>query len=122
MPEKITARQEQKEAHRNARASDELASNLSGHGWPLDAQGDPMAEIAFQAHELIGLENFSNITVGPAIIRTLVSINKPNPFSQVQLKNIASAINQIAQIVEEDIVAEQRVIALNTLDPGKQPG
>lgn len=114
-----TAREEQRAGAENAKTSDGIANNLSASAWPLDGTGDPMVEIAFQAHELIGLENFSNITVGPAIVRTLVSMNSPNPFTERQLANIASAVNQIARTVEEGIVAEQRSIALATLDPSQ---
>lgn len=114
-----TAREEQRAGAENAKTSEAISNNLNADGWPLDAEGDPMVEIAFQAHELIGLENFSNITVGPAVVRTLVSMNRPNPFTERQLSNIASAVNQIAQTVEEGIVAEQRSIALATLDPSQ---
>lgn len=85
--------------------------------WPVDSDGQPQALISFSAHELIGLANFSNITVGPAVITTFVSKNKPNPFTDAELRNIASALNQIAETVEVDVIAEQRKIALGTLDP-----
>lgn len=116
-----TAREEQKAGHENAKTAEQISDTLRASNWPVDSQGDPMVEIAFQAHELIGLENFSNITVGPAVVRTLVSMNRPNPFTEKQLANIASAVNQIAQTVEERIVAEQRQIALATLDPSLVP-
>lgn len=117
-----TARQEQKAQHDNARDGEDVAANLEPANWPVDAEGDPLVEISFQAHELIGLENFSNITIGPAVIRTLVSRNKQNPFSERQLANIASGLNQIAQTVEVDVIAEQRQIALATLDPSLTRG
>lgn len=114
---------EKKKAEQDAAADgNATAQTLEASNWPLDAQGDPLVEVAFQAHELIGLPEFSNVTVGPATVRTLVSMNKPNPFTEQQLRNIASAVNQIAEVVEVDIVAHQRGIALATLDPGKRSG
>jgi hypothetical protein len=113
----MSSRDEQRAQAVNAENSEKAADNLHPTNWPFDAEGDPLVEIAFQAHELIGLPNYSNIVVGPAVIRTLVSANKPNPFSDKQLANIAGALNQVAQTLEEDVVAHQRGIALATLDP-----
>lgn len=114
----MTGRDEQREGEKNAKRSLDQQTQAAGP-IPFDEQGDPMVEISFNATELIGLPNYSNIVVGPATIRTLVSRNVRNPFSDVHLVNIASALNQLAQMVEENVVAEQREIALNTLDPSK---
>ena len=113
-----TGRDEQREGQNNAERALEQQVVHAG-ALPLDEQGDPMVEVSFNATELIGLKDYSNIVVGPATVRTLVSRNTRNPFSEQQLKNIASALNQIAQAVEEDVVAEQREIALGTIDPSK---
>lgn len=115
-----TAREQQRQAHDNARTEDERAAGLHPSSWPLDADGDPMVEIAFQAHELIGLKEFSNITVGPAVVRCLVSVNRPNPFTDTQKRNLVNALNEVAELVEADVIARQRAIALNTIDPAKR--
>lgn len=35
--------------------------------WPLDEDGRPLAYVAMQVSELIGLPNYSNVTIGPAM-------------------------------------------------------
>ncbi len=117
----MSSRAEQR-AGTEAAEESERAEGASGRReWPVDQHGDSMVEISFQAHELIGLKDYSNIIVGPARITTLVSRNEPNPFSERQLANIAKGLNDIAEVVEVDVIAEQRGIALGTLEPGKIP-
>jgi hypothetical protein len=113
------ARANQREAIKNSERAAE-ASEQELTQWPVDEHGDPMVRISMQAMELVGLKEFSNITVGPARAETFVSRNTKNPFSEAQLKNIASAMNQLAELVEVDVVAEQREVALNTIDPAKR--
>jgi hypothetical protein len=40
--------------------------------WPHDPDGHPMVLVTFQASELIGLPNYSNVTVGPASVTRFV--------------------------------------------------
>lgn len=79
-----------------------------------------MVQITFQASELIGLKDYSNITVGPANITTFVPKGQPYAFTDDEAKAVTKAVNQVAQILEEDVIAEQRGIALGTIDPSKQ--
>lgn len=116
-----TAREHQRAAEDSAATSNGYAaSGLQPPAWPVDQEGDPLVEVSFQANELIGLKEFSNIVVGPATVRTLVSMNKPNPFTDKQLANIASALNQLAETVEVEVIARERKIALDTIDPAKR--
>ena len=121
MSDDKTGREKQRAAQAgNERLGETESDGLHPGNWPVDAQGDPMVEVSFEAGELVGLREFSNIVVGPARVRTLVSRNTPNPFTEKQLANVASALNQLAQVTEVDVIAEQRDIALATIDPRKR--
>lgn len=115
-----TAREEQKEAQANAaRATASHGDDPGLRSWPFDQNGDPMVEISIEGTELIGLKDYSNIVI-LARARTLVSLNEANPFTEKQLKNVASAFMQLGEAVEVDVVAELREIALNSIDPSKR--
>jgi uncharacterized protein YwqG len=36
--------------------------------WPVDAEGKPMAMVAVQLSELVGLPEYSNVTIGPVAV------------------------------------------------------
>lgn len=59
--------------------------------WPVDSEGKPMAMVTMQASELIGLPQYSNVTVGPASVTRFV------PDSEVPqgLKDTAKEVEQI---------------------------
>ncbi len=40
--------------------------------WPVDEDGNPMALVTMQLSELIGLPNYSNVTVGPGSVTRFV--------------------------------------------------
>lgn len=88
--------------------------------WPVDANGEPMIQITVQASELIGLQNYSNITIGPANITLFVPKGQEYALEDDDAKALANAVNQLAEIVEVDVIANQRDIALGTIDPSKQ--
>lgn len=95
------------------------APGVDEEQFPLDGEGKPMVKIAFAAHELIGLPNFSNVTIGPVRVEAFIPTDKPNPFTEQQLRNIASGIQQLAETVEFDVIAPQRKLVLDSLDPSK---
>lgn len=73
--------------------------------WPRDADGEPMAMITMQVSELIGLPNYSNVTVGPASVTRFVcdtedEVNKG-------LKKTATDV--------ETIVASERELVLQAV-------
>lgn len=79
--------------------------------WPVDEDGNPMAQISFTASELIPTGNYANVTVGPATITKFVKDD-----------NLAESINALAEIIEVECIAEQRTLVLESLqaDVSKQ--
>ncbi len=80
--------------------------------WPVDEDGNPMAQISFTASELIPTGNYANVTVGPATITKFVKDDG----------SLADSINEVAEIIESDCIAEQRELVLASLqaDVSKQ--
>lgn len=64
--------------------------------WPIDEDGKPMALVTMQLSELIGLPNYSNITVGPGSVTKFVSEDR-----------IAQGLEEAAESVEE-ILSKER--------------
>ena len=72
--------------------------------WPVDDDGNPMAQISFTASELIPTGQFANVVVGPVTVTKFVKDEK-----------LAKQINELAEMVEADCIAEQRVLVLESL-------
>lgn len=115
----MTASEAAKEAAKSAERQAEVSTV---EPWPVDEHGEPMVKISMQSQELLGsghegIPDYSSITIGPAKIEAFVSKSSRNPFSDAELKNVASALNQLSEVVESDVVAEQRQLALDGLSP-----
>lgn len=74
-------------------------------GWPIDGDGKPMAMVSMAASELIGLPNFSNVTIGPAMIQRFC-IDSPDE-RKAALKEAAIQV--------ETVLAEEREIVQQAL-------
>jgi hypothetical protein len=74
-------------------------------GWPVDANGKPLAMVSMAASELVNLGNYSNVTVGPAMVTRFV---EDTPQSRAQgLKECTVEV--------EDVVARERQVVYETL-------
>ena len=74
-------------------------------GWPLTPDGRPMVRISMTAAELIPTGQYANVSVGPCQITAFIDPDAPAPFSDAQRENMAAALNQLAEIVEGDVVS-----------------
>lgn len=66
--------------------------------WPHDGEGNPLALVTMQLSELIGLPNYSNVTVGPGSVTKFVTDSE---------EGIADGLRACAVAVET-ILAEER--------------
>lgn len=71
--------------------------------WPHDESGKPMALVTMQLSELIGLPNYSNVTVGPGSVTRFVVDSD---------QGVAEGLRSCADAVE-NILAEEREPVLN---------
>ena len=81
---------------------------VEGDGWPRTPGGLPMVKITMVAAELIPTGQYANVSVGPCQITCFIDPDSPAPFSEAQRENMAAALNQLAEIVEGDVVSVQR--------------
>lgn len=70
--------------------------------WPSDADGNPMALVTMQLSELVGLPNYSNVTVGPGSVTRFV-VDTPEAVSK-GLRDCAVAVEQILAEEREPVL------------------
>jgi hypothetical protein len=78
--------------------------------WPTNDDGAPLTLLTFQASELIGLPEYSNVTVGPAAITTFVDLETEPPTDGVLQDRAKSWLRYLAQAVEESVAEERAVV------------
>jgi vacuolar-type H+-ATPase subunit H len=92
--------------------------------WPRGVNGAPMVKILMTASELIPTGQYANVSVGPAQITAFVDPDRVTVdedgreiayFSEEQRGTLAKALNELAEIVESDVVAVQRNLVLESL-------
>lgn len=82
---------------------------------PMASDGFPLVMIEMAASELIPTGQYANISIGPARVRAYIDPREEEPFGPGELENIAKATNQLAELVEVDVIAVQRNIALESM-------
>lgn len=79
-----------------------------GQSWPYDADGRPLAMVTMQASELIGLPNYSNVTLGPASVTRFVE-----DTSEARAGGLRDCAKEA-----EGIIAEERESILDLMGQG----
>ena len=82
--------------------------------WPT-VNGRPMVKIQMQASELIPTGQYANVSVGPAVVTAFIDPDDDTGLSGDWLENVAQAVNQLAELVERDVIAVQRNLVLTSL-------
>jgi len=107
----------------NQRGNQQLET-LDSLGWPRGVRGQPMARIVMTASELIPTGQYANVSVGPAQITAFIDPDRTLKtddgetlpyFTDEQRETMAQALNELAEIVEADVVAVQRNLVLENL-------
>jgi hypothetical protein len=87
-------------------------------GVPRGPDGEPLVKVVMTASELIPTGQYANVSVGPAQIEAWINPNSDEPFSDTQKETIARALNELADVVERDVIAVQRGLVLEALQNG----
>lgn len=107
-----------------AKAAHERTAEMQRHAdsdsWPRGASGQPMMKISMVASELIPTGQYANVSVGPAQItcfidQTRALSNGETYFSDAERAVIAQSLNELAEIVEGDVVAVQRNLVMASM-------
>lgn len=103
---------------------EEQMATMDSEAWPRGVDGKPMVKITMTAAELIPTGQYANVSVGPAQITAFVDhqrvLDTEEPyFSQQERDTLASSLNELAEIVEADVIAVQRNLVLESLQTGE---
>lgn len=87
---------------------------------PLNVNGRPMHKISMCASELIPTGQYANVSIGPATVTAYVDPDRvvgegESYFSDDEASTIVAAMNQLAEIVEVEVLAVQRNLVLESL-------
>lgn len=83
-------------------------------GWPT-VDGRPLVKIQMQASEIIPTGQYANVAVGPAVITAFIDPFIEDGFSEDWKENVTKAVNQLAELVERDVIGVQRNLVLMSL-------
>ena len=97
------------------RTEQHVEQHIEASEVPVNANGKPLIKISMVASELIPTGQFANISVGPAQITAYIDPENPEGFSESERENIANSLNQLAEIVEVDVIAVQRALILSSM-------
>ena len=100
--------------------AEKARASADSESWPLGTDGQPMMKITMTAAELIPTGQYANVSVGPAQITAFVDQNRVIKdgdayFSDDQRTTMAKALNELAEIVEADVVAVQRNLVMESM-------
>lgn len=102
---------------KGTRAKAENATNRNKQeteGWPT-VNGKPMVRIQMQASELIPTGQYANVAIGPAVVTAFIDPSDSEGMSDEEKENITKAVNDLAILVERDVIAVQRTLVLASL-------
>jgi hypothetical protein len=116
--------QSRAKAKSSADRGNQQLESVDSEAWPRGVNGQPMMKILMTASELIPTGQYANVSVGPAQITAFVDPDRVLKsddgetlpyFTEEQRATMAQALNELAEIVEADVVAVQRNLVLENL-------
>lgn len=70
--------------------------------WPTDDNGDPLAQVSMAVHELIGLPQYSNVTIGPAVVTRFVRDTKDD--RENGLKECSEEVEKVVSVIRDEVL------------------
>ena len=100
--------------------ADKARASADSEAWPLGVNGQPMMKITMTAAELIPTGQYANVSVGPAQITAFVDQDRvvegdDSYFDNKERATMAKALNELAEIIELEVVAVQRNLVLESM-------
>jgi hypothetical protein len=104
-------------AEKAAKRTNEHVESVDTGAWPRGADGRPMAKITMTASELVPTGQYANVSVGPAQITAFVDLSRSGEiyFDEGERQVLISAMNELAEVVERDVIAVQRNLVLESI-------
>jgi hypothetical protein len=121
--DKGLATQDTKSGAKAKAAHDKTVKDLeavNSDSWPRGSTGEPMMKIVMTAAELVPTGQYANVSIGPVQITAFVDEKRKledgeSYFTHGERATMAQALNELAEVVEGDVVAVQRNIVLENL-------
>lgn len=112
------SRQKAESAHRRTESQ---VQTVDSEAWPRNPNGRPMAKITMTASELVPTGQYANVSVGPAQVTAFVDLDRVvngdgGYFTDEEHQALAQALNELAEVVERDVIAVQRGIVLESMN------
>lgn len=102
----------------NYERANQAMESVDSDAWPRGENNKPMMRISMTASELIPTGQYANCVIGPAQITAFIDADRESGdsfFSDKEKENLAKAINELAEVVESDVVATQRNLVLEAM-------
>jgi len=102
-----------------ANRTSEMVETIESASWPRGSGGRPMARITMSASELVPTGQYANVSVGPAQITHFIDLDRDidegGYFTDAERDVLKVALNELAGIVEGDVIAVQRNLVLESM-------
>jgi len=104
----------------------EQQKTVESDSWPRGSNGQPMMRVTMTAAELIPTGQFANVSIGPAQVTTFIDQarvlqEQESFFSDDERATLVQALNELAEIVEGEVVAVQRDLVLSSMQQQLAP-
>jgi len=116
---KSIGRSDSKSKSKADQAKDRTAQQQEFDSWPAGSDGAPMAKITMTAAELVPTGQYANVSIGPAQITCFVDVSRAlesdSYFTKEERETLAAALNELAEVVEGDVIAVQRNLVMESI-------
>jgi hypothetical protein len=102
-------------AEKRAKQQSEM---VDAEAWPRGKSGRPMAKIEMAASELVPTGQYANVSIGPARITAFVDLDRDvngGYFTDTERETLTKALNELAEVVERDVISVQRSLVLESM-------
>lgn len=111
--------QSRQKAESATKRADSQTQTVDSEAWPRSASGRPMAKITMTASELVPTGQYANVSIGPAQITAFIDLDRASEsdgyFTDSERQTITKSLNELAEVVERDVISIQRSIVLESM-------
>lgn len=100
--------------------AEKARESANSESWPVGENGQPMMKVTMTVAELLPTGQYANVSIGPAQVTAFVDPDRAVKsgdayFTQDERSTISKALNELAEVVEFDVLAVQRNLVLESM-------
>lgn len=100
--------------------AEKTRASADPESWPVGENGQPMMKVTMTVAELLPTGQYANVSIGPAQVTAFVDPDREVKsgdayFTQDERSTISKALNELAEVVEFDVLAVQRNLVLESM-------